>query len=386
MPWQELSPVNLRMRFVAEWQTGLWSMTELCAQYQVTRKTGYKWVDRCERDGPKALHDRSRRPHRMPTATPAAIVTAVFAVRRRHPTWGGRKIRAWLQRQEPHTEWPQRTTICDLLQRHELTRERPRHPRVPRQGAPLAPVTGPNDTWTLDFKGQFRTGDATLCYPLTVRDAFSRFVLGCEALRGIDAGPTRERLTRVFARYGLPLYIRTDNGGPFAGPTWAGLSQLAVWWIRLGITPERIDPGRPQQNGSHEQFHAVLKAETTRPPATTLVGQQRRFARFCTIYNTERPHEAIADRTPATVYEPSHRPLPQRLPPLEYPGHFEVRRVFGNGCVSWRKIALFLTGVLAGEDVAFEEVDDGWWTIHFGHVILGRFDERGGRVVDLARA
>lgn len=382
MPWLECSPMDLRIQFVAEWRLGLFTMTELCAHYGISRKTGYKWIDRSERDGRGGLDDRSRRPHQSPRTTPAAIVKAMVAVRHRHPTWGARKVLAWLRRHDSATVWPGRTTVCDLLKRAGLTRERTRHPRVARQAGPLAPVTAANDTWTLDFKGQFRMRDATECFPLTLRDAFSRFVLRIDALPGTHGGPARERLTRAFQQFGLPYCIRTDNGSPFAGPGLAGLSRLAVWWIRLGITPERIDPGCPQQNGAHEQLHAVLTAETVLPPAAALGVQQQRFVRFRHIYNTERPHEALQDRSPVDVYEPSPRAMPRRLPELEYPGHFEVRRVFSNGAVSWRKIDLFLTGVLAGEEVGFEPIDDGWWTIHFGHVILGRYDERAGRVYD----
>ncbi len=211
---------------------------------------------------------------------------------------------------------------------------------------------------------------------MTLRDGFSRFVLRCDGLLARSVVDTQRRFARAFAEYGLPTRIRSDNGGPFASPGLSGLSTLSVWWIRLGIVPERIAPGHPEQNGSHEQFHRVLKAETTRPPAPNCTAQQQRFRRFVREYNEERPHEALDNRPPATRYAPSPRVLPARLPPVEYPGHFEVRLVSSNGCVSWKNAPLFVSTPLAGEYVAFEEVDDGLWTLHFASVALGRYDER----------
>jgi hypothetical protein len=230
--------------------------------------------------------------------------------------------------------------------------------------------------WTTDFKGEFRTGDGVYCYPLTLRDGFSRYVLRCDALVTKRSDVVRQRFERAFAEYGLPQRIRSDNGEPFAGIGLTRLSRLAVWWIRLGIAPERIALGHPEQNGSHEQFHRVLKAETTRPPAATCAAQQRRFRRFCVEYNQERPHEALQDHPPASCYRPAVRTLPRRLPALDYPGHLEVRRVSSGGVVSWRGGPVFLSEVLNGEDVAFEEVADGIWMLYFAAVRLARFDER----------
>jgi hypothetical protein len=262
----------------------------------------------------------------------------------------------------------------------------PRQRRPPPAHAPqgLAPITAANDVWTTDFKGHFRTGDGVYCYPLTLRDGWSRYVLCCDALRHPSYAATRPRFERAFATYGLPARIRSDNGGPFASIGLARLSRLSVWWMRLGIVPERIALGHPEQNGSHEQFHSVLKAETARPPAAHAAAQQRRFTRFCVEYNQERPHAALGEEVPATRYESSPRPLPASLPPLEYPGHLEVRRVSSIGCISWQNQSLFLSEALAGTDVAFEEADDGLWTIRFAAMILGRFDERLRRIHPIA--
>jgi hypothetical protein len=235
---------------------------------------------------------------------------------------------------------------------------------------------GPNDTWTTDFKGHFRTRDGVYCYPLTLRDGFSRYVLRCDALTTTSYEATRPCFERAFARFGLPTRIRSDNGGPFASTGFAGLSRLSVWWLRLGILPERTEPGHPEQNGSHEQFHRVLKAETARPPAANATAQQRRFTPFCIEYNHERPHEALGDEVPAVYYQPSPRPLPRRLPLLDYPRHWEVRTVSPVGQISWGSADLFISAALAGERIALEEVDDGLWTIHYAAVALGRLNER----------
>ena len=377
MPWRETSPMEERVEFVHEYESGLFTMTELAAQYGISAKTGYKWLARYEAEGLPGLGDRSRRPHASPQATDPDLVEALIAVRRRHPRWGAKKLLAVVRREDPHGAWPARSTVCALLTRRGLVTAPRRRPRaVPTRLPILAPITRANEVWTTDFKGEFRTGDGAYCYPLTVRDGFSRFVLRCDALRGRWSDVTQRRFARAFAEYGLPDRIRSDNGGPFASPGLAGLSRLSVWWMRLGIVPERIAPGHPEQNGSHEQFHSVLKAHTARPAAPNCAAQQQRFRRFCREYNNERPHEALQDCTPATCYQPSARSLPTRLPSLDYPGHMEVRRVSSCGTVSWDGAALFVATGLAGEDVAFEEVDDGLWTLRFATVALARYDER----------
>jgi len=376
--------VNLRMRFVTDWQRDCWTMTELCADYQISRKTGYKWVDRFETAGPRGLHDESRRPAHSPTATDAEVVKALIALRVRHPRWGPRKLLAVAARRKPRAPWPSRSTVCALLKAHGLVTPRPRrhhHAPVP---SILAPITAVNQTWTTDFKGHFRTGDGAYCYPLTLRDGFSRFVLRCEALAGPTYEATRPQFERAFAEYGLPERIRSDNGGPFASTGLRRLSRLSVWWIRLGIRLERIALGHPEQNGSHEQFHAVLKAETARPPAANARAQQQRFVRFCAEYNDDRPHEALADRVPASCYQPSPRSLPTRLPPIEYPAYWEIRRVSTIGQVSWGAQTLFLSGALAGQDVAFEEIDEGLWTVHFATLPLGRYAAGQRRIQPIA--
>jgi transposase InsO family protein len=377
MPWRETSPMEQRLEFVREYETELFTMTELAAQYGISRKTGYKWLEQYDAEGALGLRDRSRRPRHSPHATEPDVVEVLVALRRRHPRWGARKLLAVAARRHHRTDWPSRSTVCTYLKQRGLVAPRRRRPRLPHVPAsPLAPITAVNQVWTTDFKGEFRTGDGVYCYPLTLRDGFSRFVLRCDAFLGRTTVATRRRFERAFLDYGLPERIRSDNGGPFASPGLGGLSQLSVWWIRLGIVPERIAPGHPEQNGSHEQFHSVLKAETTRPPAPNCAAQQQRFRHFVREYNEERPHEALADQPPAMQYHASPRSLPRHVPPLDYPGHMEPRRVSSCGTVSWGGAPLFVATALAGEYVAFEEIDDGLWTLHFATVALARYDER----------
>lgn len=377
MPWQEQSPMDLRMQFITELRSGLFTMSELCAQYAISRKTGYKWAERYGACGAAGLTDQRRRPHSHPHATDSAIVTAVLAARQRFPAWSGGKLVQWLARQEPNRHWPSRTTAYEILRRAGAVRLRRRRVRtsVHRVSA-LRPALAPNELWTTDFKGEFLTCDGRYCHPLTVRDAFSRRVLRCDALLAETYRDTRRRFERAFAEFGLPGRMRSDNGRPFVSTGLAGLSRLNVWWLRLGIQLERIAPGHPEQNGSHEQFHGVLKKATTRPPAANARAQQRRFDAFCRIYNEERPHDALDGRAPADVYVPSSRPLPARLPPLEYAPHWEVRRVASNGDIAWRGRRLFVSAALAALPIAFEEVDDAFYTVWFGSIALARFDER----------
>ncbi len=382
MPWLETSPMNQRLQFITDYHRGLFPITELAQRFGVSRKTAYKWIDRYERAGPPGLGDQSRRPRHCPHETPRTIVEAVLEARRHHPRWGAKKLHRILTRKHPQQEWPARSTVCDLLKRHDLIPKTRRRPRLTHPGRPLTPMTEPNAIWTADFKGPFKTRDGVYCYPLTLVDGYSRYLLACQGLRSTAIALARPIFQRAFEKYGLPQIIRTDNGVPFATTALGRLSLLSVWWIRLGIYPELIEPAHPEQNGRHERMHRTLKAEATRPPAGNLQAQQTRFNRFRLEYNDERPHEALAQETPASVYEPSRRPLPRTLAPLEYPGHFEVRLVSRNSGIRWTRHWVCVTHTLAGEYVGLEEVDDGLWDVYFGPVKLGRMDERILRIED----
>ena len=380
MPWQGWTLMDQRRSLIEDYLAEAWTMTELCDLYGVSRKTAYKWLARYEATGLLGLGNRSSRPHTHPHAVGEAIATAVCAARRQKPQWGPRKIRSWLVRRQPEVAWPSRVTIAAIWRRAGLLESRRARPVRTERVAGRTAASTPNAVWTVDFKGDFRLGHGTRCYPLTLRDLASRYALRCDALAQPDLGSTQHRINRAFAEFGLPVCIRSDNGPPFAGLGLGGLSQLSLAWMRLGIRVERIAPGHPEQNGSHEQFHRMLKAGTARPPAPSLRAQQRRFDRFCQEYNEERPHEALGDRVPAQYYTPSPRPCPRRLPPCEYPGHWEARRVQPNGCISWTPRPIFLSRALAGQTVALEEVDDGIWTVHFAQTPLARWLAREQRL------
>jgi putative transposase len=382
MPWKEISPVDQRVRFIADYREGSFSFSELCERYGISRQNGYKWVTRYDAEGPSGLEERSRRPHTCPHATAVEQVEALLEARHRHPSWGAKKLLRILRRRHQDWKLPGRTTCCDLLKRHGLV-ETPRRRRFPgHPGRPLTPMDAPNAVWTADFKGQFKTRDGEYCYPLTVVDGYSRYLLGCQGLRSTSIELARPVFHRLFEEHGLPLIMRTDNGVPFATTALGRLSTLSVWWIRLGIYPELIEPAHPEQNGSHERMHKTLKRETVRPPRGSLAAQQVRFNAFRKEYNEERPHEALNQETPGSLYLPSPRQLPRRLPKIEYPAHYEVRLVSNNGGLRWRSRRVGVTHTLAGEYVGLEEIGDGVWDVYFGPVKLGRLDERTFRIQD----
>ena len=335
MPWSRTSPMDQRMQFIADYLRQTLSMTELCDSYGVSRKTGYKLIDRYLRHGPAGLEERSRRPHESPNRTADEIVAAILEARRRHPSWGGKKLLALIQKRHHDWDLPHRSTVCDILSRHGMVPKKRNRRRVGHPGKPTSSILAPNDLWSADFKGQFKTGNGRYCFPLTVTDGFSRYLLGCQALTSTAVQEAKPVFTRLFQEYGLPKRIRTDNGVPFATNTLARLSKLSAWWVRLGVLPELIEPGKPQQNGRHERMHRTLKDETTRPASASLPAQQRRFNTFRAEFNNERPHEALDQQTPASLYSTSSREMPNKLPPLVYPDRFEVRYVSGNGGIRW---------------------------------------------------
>lgn len=380
MPWRERSPMDERVQFIADYVRARWSTSELCRRYGISRKTAYKWIDRYERDGPGGLDPRSSRPGSSPHATADRLVRAIVGLRRRYPAWGGKKIIAVLGERHPTWSLPAVSTANDILKRHGLIVSRRRRRRLDHPGYVPPVVTEPNAVWSVDFKGQFRTQDGQLCYPLTVCDVYSRFVLGCRALAQPSTLATYTAFRAIFREYGLPRAIRSDNGEPFAAASLARLSRLSVWWIRLGIRPVLIAPASPYQNGTHERMHRTLKP-TTQPPARTRSGQQRRFTLFRREYNDVRPHEALGQQPPGRHYVASTRPLPRELPPLTYPGHYEIRRVTAPGVMWWHSRTIVVSTVLIGEDIGLEPIDDGEWDLHFGPIRLGRFDERRWRIL-----
>jgi putative transposase len=376
MPWLETSPVEQRERFIRDHRLQLYSITELCERYGISRKTGYKWLGRFEEDGRQGLRDRSRAPHRCPHRISDEVARLICEAKRRHPSWGPEKLLAWLAPRYPTVDLPAVSTAGDLLARRGLVRRRRRRRRYHHPGVVPPTTAHPNDLWTADFKGHFRTRDGLYCYPLTIADQHTRYLLACQGLLCTKGRGARRVFERLFRTFGLPRAIRTDNGVPFATTGIHGLSQLNVWWMRLGIQHQRILPAHPQQNGTHERMHKTLKSEAIRPPQRDLAAQQRAFNAFRALYNDERPHQALAGRTPGALYCPSSRLYPDRLPPIEYPGHFLVKRVTNAGTFRFQHRLLFIANALKQHTIGLEEVDDGIWSIHFCNVLLGRLDER----------
>jgi transposase InsO family protein len=385
MAWKQTNVTMERAKFITEYEKGCWLMTELCAAFGISRKTGYKYLERYEEAGLEGLKDRLRAPHRHPNRTPQEVERRILRLRGRFPRWGSKKILAWLGSHEPELALPVRSTTDEILKRHGLVEPRRRRRRATPSARPLIEADAPNRVWPVDFKGHFRVGDGQRCDPLTITDGCSRYALECKALTLPKLEDVQECFVRVFCKFGLPDFILSDNGPPFASTGIGGLTRLSVWFVRLGVQPMRIEPGRPEQNGRHERFHLTLKQETADPPSQTIRSQQRAFTRFRRSYNEERPHEALDMRTPAELYVPSSRPYPRVLPDLEYPSGVEVRRVRKNGSIKWCGHSVFLGEALRGQDVSLEHVGDGTFEIHFGMLPLGSFHESSGVVLPTPR-
>lgn len=376
MGWKNTCATEERFRFVEDWSQKEWSFAELCRHYEVSRKTAYKWLGRYAAEGLDGLRERSRAPLRHPNQVVEEVEEALVWARGVHSHWGPVKLKAFLERQAPEVVWPAASTIGEVLAGWGLVEARKRRRRVEAHAAAVLEAGGPNAVWSADFKGWFRCGDGVRCEPLTISDGFSRYLLRCQAMPRETTELARPVMEATFREYGLPERLRSDNGEPFAGPGLGGLSELAVWWIKLGIHPERIRPGRPGENGRHERMHRVLKQETAQPPAEDLRAQQGRFDRFRREYNEQRPHEALGLKTPAEFYVPSPRPYPHRLPELEYPASYVVRWVGACGTMRWANQKVYVSKVLAGEPVGLEAVADGRWRLWFGFCELGELDER----------
>lgn len=381
MPWKDIRPVDERIRFIAAVQEDpRGNFAELCRRFGIHRSKGYKWLQRYRELGPAGLEDRKPIARSCPHRTPDDVVDRIVAVRKEHPTEGPKKLRVRLLEAGLDAQrLPASSTIGEILDRYGLIRPRRARLRMPPHPSPLEPCAEPNDLWCVDFKGHFACGDGRRCHPLTITDAASRYLIKCEALAEPKHQPTQRHFELAFREFGLPSRIRSDNGPPFATNTIGGLSQLSVWWIQLGIVPERIEPGQPQQNGRHERFHRTLKEHTTQPPAATLVDQQRVFDRFRADYNEHRPHEALGQTPPARHYEPSLRPMPDRPRPPEYAADFVVRWVRTNGYFSWQGTELRVCRLLASQPVGLRQVDEDEWELHYGPLLIGYVLRRDGQ-------
>jgi transposase InsO family protein len=369
MPWKASRPVDLRIEFITRMHRGE-RMSDLCREYGISRKTGHKIKKRFEKSGTMGLLDESRAPKHIPHKTAPAVVELVVAERKRHPSWGAKKLKDVLEKRLGHT-LPAASTLGDILTRRGLVH--PRHRRARHSSAPtgLRTAHSPNDTWCVDYKGQFRLGDGSYCYPLTVTDQVSRFLLGCEGMPAISDEAAREVFEDLFETYGLPLAMRSDNGVPFASTGLAGLTRLSAYWLRLGIVLERIRPGHPEENGRHERMHRTLKRETARPARSNLLQQQESFDSFLQEFNHDRPHEALGMKRPAEIYAPSPRRCPTKLPEPTYPTHDDAVTVDRWGHIFSARRRVYLSSALAGQTVGVREEDDGRWLVTFMDLDLG---------------
>ena len=374
-----------KLRFIVEYEQRERTMTELCERYQIARETGYVWVRRYRAIGLEGLLERSRARQGQENQTPKDIERMVLELRQAHMRWGPRKLKRVLKDNEPGRVWPAASTIGELLKREGLIVARKKRRRTAPYTEPLAHADGPNRVWCADFKGWFRTGDGERIDPLTITDAHSRYLFRCQAVEKMDTARVQAIFEAVFREYGLPERIRTDNGAPFASRALAGLSRLAVWWMKLGIVVERIEAGHPEQNGRHERMHRTLKQETAMPPAGSRREQQRAMDKFREEYNQVRPHEALGMETPASVYEASPRRYPTVLPEVEYPETMLVRSVNHKGEFSWKKQHVFVSEVLWGERIGFLPVDDHRYTVYFARFPIARFDTRHAYLTSLPK-
>jgi transposase InsO family protein len=382
MPWKGVTVSEERQRFLEDYRLQWYAVSELADRYGVSRKTAHKWINRAEEWGDNGYHELSRRPHHCPGQTDPAIVRELVELRKARPKRGPAMLLDQLKRRHPEMQLPSVATVGRILAREGLVRPRRRWRRA-HPGCPKTVAQGPNDIWAADYKGQFRLKNGQYCFPLTVSDLASRYLLGCDGHPAISLELTQKRFTRLFEEFGLPNRIRTDNGVPFASNALARLSQLSAWWIRLGIYPELIEPGRPEQNAIHERMHRTLKQEATIPPGGNLRAQQRKLDRFREEYNGERPHTALGMRRPGEVYQPSRRAMPQRIEPYEYPGHCLVRRVSRDGTIRVLGKQVFVSNTLHDDFVGLEEVDDGVYDLYFCFYQIGRYHLQENKIEDI---
>jgi putative transposase len=379
MPWLETEPMNEKMKFVSAFLDAKNELTfkELCQNFNISCKTGYKYVNRFKSEGIDGLKERSRAPHCNAKKMPAYIEEQILALKYKYPYWGSKKISNWLTQEHCEIQWPAKSTIDDLFKRHNLIIPSKRKRRVAPYKEPFICVTQPNDSWSIDYKGQFRLGNKQVCYPLTITDNFSRFILATEGSDRISGTNVKRVLIRLFLEFGLPLGILSDNGPPFAGIGLGGLSTLSVWLIKLGIVPERIRPGHPEENGRHERMHLTLKKETASPPKWDQKEQQLAFDSFKKMFNEERPHEGIEFNRPSRLYNESPRSFPSILPRVEYDSSFDTtRRIRTNGTMKWRGKEIFLSETLKGETIAMKPHTENEWTVFFSFLPIGIFNEK----------
>src|SRR5882757_9389653 len=374
MPWKESRIVDQRLQFLSSYQKEEMSVSDLCREFGVSRQTGYRWINRYKEVGPEGLLNRSSKPNGCSHATTEAIENEIFALRSKHPSWGARKLKARPEMLEPEVSWPAASTFGNILRRAGLTSPKRKKRRTTPYSEPFSEVTAPNQLWCMDFKGYFSTGDGTRCDPFTITDAHSRYLIRCQIVSRMDLSQVWAICEAAMREYGMPVRIRTDIGAPFAGTGLLGLSKLSLGWMKLGIVHERIQAGRPQQNGRHERMHRTLKEDNTKPPAASLRAQQSRFDNFRYVFNNERPHEGLNNQVPASLYIPSSIRLPRKLPEFTYPKGLMMRRVNNSGDISWHKNRIFISEVFRFEELAFELITPGFYRVFFRDMDIGELN------------
>jgi transposase InsO family protein len=384
MPWKETCAMEEKVQMVGDWLKKEHTISELGEHYQVSRKTVHKWVRRFRDGGVEALKKASCAPYHHPNATAPEMVSEIINTKLRHQYWGPKKVVVFLKRQYPEKLWPAVSTAQSILGKEGMVHPRKVRRHTPPFTQPFQECLKPNDTWSIDYKGQFRTGDGKLCYPLTITDNYSRYLLSCRGLRHPNYESTQLYLERAFREYGLPLSMRSDNGTPFASTGLGGLSRLSVWLIKLQIIPERIALAHPEQNGRHERMHRTLKAAVCNPPKNCLTNQQSAFDHFRPEYNEERPHEALDMKTPASFYKPSLRLLPKKIEPVEYDSWMAIRRVVPSGGIMWRNNYIYVSQALAGEPVGLKQISETTWELWFSSYLLGIIDVTKGKVLPMS--
>lgn len=380
MSWNETCTMKERIKFILSYEADLVSFSDLCKDFQVSRKTGYKWLKRYDTEGFKGLQNQSRAPLHHANQISEKIESMILEAKRKHPHWGPKKLINWLGQEYSHLEWPATSTAGDLLKRHGLVKARKRRIRTPPYTQPFELCEDPNDVWSIDYKGNFTLGNGQGCYPLTLTDNCSRYLLACEAFPAISGLDVKRTLIRVFKEHGLPKAIKSDNGSPFSTRGLAGLSRLAVWWIKLGIVPERIKPGCPQENGRHERMHLTMKQEVITPPKETMLLQQSALDDFRNEFNHQRPHEGIDNKRPAWLFAQSPRAYPEQIKPIEYDSSITTRKIRTNGTMKWNGREVFVSETLIGERIGLIQVNDIEWEIQFSQLSVGIFNEKSLKV------
>ncbi len=381
MPWKETDAMNEKVKFISAWLTKEYSISELCRNFGISRPIAYKIINRYEAEGVIGLKERSRAHHTHPQKTNDETVALILKVKSRYPQWGPRKIRDWLDIEYPDESWPAASTIGDHLKKHGLVKEKKKRKKTPPHSQPFINCTQVNEVWSADFKGQFKLGNEQLCYPLTISDNYSRYLIECRCLPHPTYAAVRKYFEGVFKQYGLPDAIRTDNGSPFASVGIGGLSRLSIWWVRLGIMPERILPGHPEQNGRHERMHRTLKDATVKPPKATMHAQQMAMSRFKEEYNYARPHEALVNKRPGDIYTRSTRAYPSKLPEIEYSSAYLIKRIRTSGEVKIFGKNIYVGSNLAGERIGLKQIESEQYELYFSSLRLGVLDARLCKVI-----